>query len=140
VDEHTAIQTISSTLGDNAVGLVGGVGIAVAVLYKMLRILKSDKKEDSLSEDQESFRRMLLEQLVEQRNLNALLQKEKNELTEKSDTANAKLRAIKLNLEIFRKILHSTVSDPQITILFNSILSEGSSTRRPELNPRNSGR
>jgi hypothetical protein len=123
--DDTTVQTITSMFqGNAALGLAGGAGLVFAVLYKMLRVLKSDRKEDNLSEDQENFRKMLLEQLVEQRNLNALLQREKAELTEKSDIANAKLRAVRLNLEIFRKILQNTTNDPQIAVLFNNIMTE----------------
>lgn len=131
------VLKIFGGIEDNIFGALGGLGVIVAILYKIYHVLRSDQRGSNLSDDQESFRKMLIEQLIEQRNINTCLQREKQELSEKADININKLRAIRLNLEVFRKILTSSNPPGQdnpannhILQLFNNILSDDLSSER----------
>jgi len=75
-----------------------GITAILALLYKLFRIFKADRTHDSLSQDELEFRKLLLEENKNLRELNNKLYVEKAELM--SEIATLKEKNTWLNREI----------------------------------------
>jgi len=115
-------ETIVASLTKNIGGeIIAGVGVIAAILYKMYRIIKADRREDTLSEEQEAFRRDLIKQLTELREENVKLHNKTSQIQGSLFRSETNLRNIRLNMQVFKVVLRNKTTDDNLIALFNNI-------------------
>lgn len=124
MDDAQFIRSVIDYLSDKVEGeILAGIGVIIAIVYKMYRIIVSDRKGDTLSDDQESFRKDLLQQMVDLREENAQLKQSCDKFKEQAFSSKVSLKNIKLNLQIFRSVLTNKTNDDNLIHLFDNIVS-----------------
>lgn len=85
-----------SDIPNNDIAIFGAIASAVIALgYKFLRIIKSDRTADTLDNEETAFRLSLREEVKELRESNCKLTREKLEILERAIKAEAQLEHIK---------------------------------------------
>jgi hypothetical protein len=128
--ESNRLADILNGLMEDTPQLLAGLGIISALLYKVIRILRSDKRGDNLSDDQEAFRKLLLTQIIDLRKENDELHGEKAELVEKNGMHENRLRTYRLNSEVFRRVLIAESVDTRLVQMFDRIVGSEVTTSR----------
>lgn len=111
-----------SLIGEIAI-ILGIVSFIALHLHKVYRGVKNDTREDSITEEQDSFRHDLIFQLSEMRDENSRLNEKVEVLISKLQKSELDLRTIKMNIQVFKIVLKNKTTDLKLMELFDNIAS-----------------
>lgn len=96
----------------------------LVIVYKIFRVLKTDKKNDLFTNEQDSFRKMLMDEVKQLKEENESLITEKVELASKLSQVENDLKSLKYNVLVLQRIISGTINDQRILKLITRIFSD----------------
>lgn len=96
----------------------------LVIVYKIFRVLKTDKKNDLFTDEQDSFRKMLMDEVKQLKEENESLINEKVDLASKLSQVENDLKSLKYNVLVLQRIISGTIGDQRILKLITRIFSD----------------
>lgn len=94
------------------------------ILYKIFRVLRTDKKNDLFTDEQDSFRKMLMDEVKQLKEENESLLDEKVALANRLSQVETDLKSLKYNVVVLQRIISGTINDQRILKLITRIFSD----------------